>query len=265
MGLLEGVLIFALSASGQTFAQHVQKIAQRPARRRPLLNLLGVLVQVLCGPLDLAAYSFAPQSLLAPFGVFGLLVNLVISPRLHGEKLGWNDLVATALIAAGTVGCLVSGPDGDVAKLAVPDGAARVYVAVIVSVCAGLAGLVLSLERRGGGGLAASAHASLAGVLGSSTVVAGKVLLGATEASPMSVLPRLPVLLAVVVLHLLVMNRGVGRHSMVVMAPVNAAAGLLATVATGFGLYGEVPSSPHGFCAAMALICGGTLCLAAGG
>lgn len=45
------------------------------------------------------------QSIVAPLGSLTLVVNFVLAPLMHGEKLGWVDFMWTAVIIAG---CTVS-------------------------------------------------------------------------------------------------------------------------------------------------------------
>jgi len=95
-------------------------------------------------------------------------------------------------------------------------------------------------------------------------VVAGKGI-GAALASPRrtsfrivrSVVP----LVCLAPTHMFVLNRGLGRHSSVVMVPLNAAAGLLANISSGFFLYGEAPEAPMHFLCGVGIILSGVLTL----
>jgi len=64
----------------------------------------GMLTNTLAGPiLDMAAYSFAAQSLIAPFGGLDTIWNAALAPWLLKEKLTMNRLCACCVIFIGTV------------------------------------------------------------------------------------------------------------------------------------------------------------------
>jgi len=64
----------------------------------------GLLVNTLCGPaLDMAAYSFAPQSLIAPFGGLDVVWNALTAPYLLQETLTFRRALGCCLICVGTV------------------------------------------------------------------------------------------------------------------------------------------------------------------
>lgn len=242
-------------------ALNIQRVAQRKENPRPMLNVCGVLLNVLVGPTDMAAYTFAPQSLLAPVGTLSLVLNLVAAPRLHGDPVTRKDTVATIVIVLGTAACLVFGAHGSTEGANNPGLRTMVcYTVAMATVCSGLASV---LCHGKGGRRDAVANAALAGLLGSTTVVAGKRA-GQAFGSGSVAMSALP-LLCLAPAHLFVINRGMGRHSPVVFVPLNVAAGLVANISSGFLLYGESPKSwPHFACGLAALI-GGVLSLATQG
>ena len=70
-------------------------------RSNSILNLVGVIMSASCGLLDMASFSFAAQSLLAPFGALTLVINLLLAAPLHGDAVGRSDLLSTALVFSG--------------------------------------------------------------------------------------------------------------------------------------------------------------------
>mmetsp|Transcript_68938 Transcript_68938/g.175202 ORF Transcript_68938/g.175202 Transcript_68938/m.175202 type:complete len:179 (-) Transcript_68938:58-594(-) len=137
-------------------------------------------------------------------------------------------------------------------------------IKVLVStICAIPACAVVKL-RNVAGQADALAHAALGGILGSMTLVAGKTLISRLQAPDFTVLSVIPyciVAALVCPLHLFVLNRGFGRHSLVFLSPAQGALGLLANVTTGFCLYSEVPVSTLGFCLGVALLLMGVVVL----
>mmetsp|Transcript_127957 Transcript_127957/g.255536 ORF Transcript_127957/g.255536 Transcript_127957/m.255536 type:complete len:473 (-) Transcript_127957:94-1512(-) len=64
----------------------------------------GMITNTVAGPiLDMAAYSFAAQSLIAPFGGLDTIWNAALAPWLLKEKLTLNRLFACCVIFIGTV------------------------------------------------------------------------------------------------------------------------------------------------------------------
>lgn len=51
---------------------------------------------------DFAALAFAAQSIVAPLGALTLVSNVVLAPLLLGETISRADVVATAVIIAGS-------------------------------------------------------------------------------------------------------------------------------------------------------------------
>lgn len=65
---------------------------------------IGIIVNTVVGPLiDMAAYSFAPQSLIAPFGGLDVVWNAMAAPYMLEEKLTMRRVNGCVLITLGTV------------------------------------------------------------------------------------------------------------------------------------------------------------------
>lgn len=74
--------------------------------------VLGFLCVVCASvPMDLLAYSLAPMGLTAPLSGVTVALNMMLAPRLLGERLEtWPDAPASVLIMLGTVFTTASGP-----------------------------------------------------------------------------------------------------------------------------------------------------------
>jgi len=278
MAVAFGLILSLCSLCIGFTALNLQRVAQRRDNPRPALNMCGVLLNVLVGPTDMAAYTFAPQSLLAPVGTLSLVFNLVAAPRIHGDRVTRRDAMATALIVLGTAVCIVfgahergghdgdGGPHGGHDEDGGPTMFAVVNYVVTVLLLGAALGSVLVRQRSSDGRADAAANAALAGLLGSTTVVAGKAVGHAlASAEPISIAVSFIPLLCLAPTHLFVINRGMGRYSSVVFVPLNVAAGLLANIAVGFTLFGEHPESWPCFCAGVSILLGGVLSMALSG
>jgi hypothetical protein len=90
----------AISRTGtesQAAEQEANKYYKHP------LWLLGMFLVICNAFLDVAAFGFAPQSMLSPMGALTLVFNTVLAPKLLGETLSRRDIFGTAVIVAGTV------------------------------------------------------------------------------------------------------------------------------------------------------------------
>mmetsp|Transcript_41285 Transcript_41285/g.113854 ORF Transcript_41285/g.113854 Transcript_41285/m.113854 type:complete len:301 (-) Transcript_41285:184-1086(-) len=263
MSLWLGVLIVVLRDVQSSVGSNLQRYAQRPGRSQPALNILGVVLKAISGPLDAIAYSLAPQSMLAPVSMlWTLILDFVAAWRVHRETVSQRDIAAATLVASGTVVCLLHGArDDDGDSHATTSAVILAYVAIVMIMCAMLVGIMVAFDKVGGP-VDALAHAALGGLLGSMSLVAGKGLVAASLTASIPSMACAGVSVALIVpTHLYVLNRGFGRHSLVFISPVGGAFGLLANVTTGFCLYSEVPVSPFRFGGGIALICGGVLAL----
>lgn len=246
-------------------AFNIQRIAQHADNPRPTLNAFGIVLSVLVGPTDMIAFTITPQSLLAPIGTLGLVLNLAAAPRLHGDQVTRRAIFATLLTVLGTAVCLAFGahghPEGET-KGVPTQGTMQGYVLCVGTLGVGL-GVALTKLRETRGFMDALVNASLAGVLASTTVVAGKRIGQALAAAmPLNIVLSVLPLLCLAPAHLFVINRGLGRHSSIVFIPLKAAATLLANIVTGFLLYGEAPESWIYFGAGALLLLSGVFTLA---
>ncbi|CAE7220642.1 unnamed protein product [Symbiodinium pilosum] len=79
-----------------------------------LLFRVGLLTNTIIGPLiDVSAYSFAPQSLVAPFGGLDVVWNALLAPFILKEKLTKHRAVGSALVMMGSVGSAAFGNQKD--------------------------------------------------------------------------------------------------------------------------------------------------------
>lgn len=236
-----------------------------------LLNLLGVLMAVSAGLFDLAAFNFAPSSLLAPFGATSLIVNLMLAPLLHGERLRDVDIVATLVVMGGIALSLAFGnatsPRWSLPQLLAlarrPAFAAfaSAYVAVLVA----LATHVLLGEHRGQAHTkrVGAGYPCLAGMLAGVSQVSAKFMTElfrvASLKSEAALLGGVIAVLAVsAVSQLVVLNRGIGKHSPLFVVPLFSASALLSSLSLGGTLFDEfsrfAPAQLAGFCAGVALV-----------
>jgi len=246
MALWQGMLLIGVRVFLVTAAENLQRYAQRCVPPRRTLNVMGVLIGVCSAPLELIAYSVAPQSMLAPFGMLSLVLNMGVA-HLHGDVLRPRDAFATVLVIAGSLICLLHGAASNEGPASLPPMAALLLYAVCVSVCCGVLGCLLAARRSVQGRKHAIMSAMLGGILGSSVLVASKVLaasLTSHEATLASVALACVPLLLLVPLHLFILNRGFGQHPLVFMSPVIGTVGMLANVTTGCLLYNEIPVAP---------------------
>mmetsp|Transcript_35632 Transcript_35632/g.81678 ORF Transcript_35632/g.81678 Transcript_35632/m.81678 type:complete len:280 (-) Transcript_35632:17-856(-) len=261
MALWHGILLMVVRSGLSSVAENLQRYAQHGEKTMVLLNLAGILLQVASAPMEAIAFSVAPQSMLAPVSMVGLLFNLVAAQRVHGDSLSQRDVSATALVVAGTVICLLTGAASDDGFGVPDDSTMRAYCWVLGAICSFLASALFALQEAGGWP-DALANAVLGGIVGSTTVVASKVISAAVSAPEATMLSMAVSFIPIIVIaptHLFILNRGFGRHSLVFMSPVGGAAGLLSNVATGFCLYSEVPEKPALFAAGVLLLCAGVL------
>lgn len=77
------------------------EVAKTHVMCRPLWWLSLFFMILVPAPLDIAAFAFASQSLLAPLSGITLLLNAVFAPLVLKEKVTRQDLVASVLIAVG--------------------------------------------------------------------------------------------------------------------------------------------------------------------
>lgn len=216
------------------------------------LNTVGVALSALSGITDLVSFGFAPQSLLAPFGAVTLVINLILAPVLHHEKLATVDIVATSLVCAGIALALLSSPDAgpqmsfhELHRLATRS-VVPVYLIVYALIMAFIAKHIVDGERRGKGESRSvgAGYPVLAGMLGGLTTLSAKSLTELLKVASFSTQPKaLVIALAATacfaVTQVRVLNRGLGRHSALFVVPLFSASLLLANLCGGGVLFDE--------------------------
>ncbi|CAK9035019.1 unnamed protein product [Durusdinium trenchii] len=261
MALWHGLLLMILRAVTTSCAENLQRFAQRKENPKRWLNAFGVALGVLGAPLDAVAYTVAPQSLLAPVGMVGMLFSLLAAQHVHGDDLTLRDVLSALAVLFGAGCCIHSGSS----ETQTPSWEMyAVYASCVLFVCTFL-GLSLFL-RESTQAADVLASALLGGSLASSSVVCSKTLMAtltdAGAALSQMLQAALPLGL-VAPAHLYVLNRSYGRHSLVIMSPSMGASALLCNVLTGYLLYGEVPLAAIEFSIGISLICLGILSLMA--
>eukprot|EP00425_Heterocapsa_triquetra_P032398 CAMPEP_0195121170 /NCGR_PEP_ID=MMETSP0448-20130528/123629_1 /TAXON_ID=66468 /ORGANISM="Heterocapsa triquestra, Strain CCMP 448" /LENGTH=387 /DNA_ID=CAMNT_0040158637 /DNA_START=59 /DNA_END=1222 /DNA_ORIENTATION=- len=90
-----------------TIGKQLIRLSELRKRKSPhLANMAfysGIVVNTAVGPIiDMAAYSFAAQSLIAPFGGLDVVWNALLAPFILNEKMTFRRGLGCALIVAGT-------------------------------------------------------------------------------------------------------------------------------------------------------------------
>ena len=279
-GATLGICLSVFSSTLNATGLNVQKYAQAPGRGSPrLLTLLGVAMAASSGVIDMVALSFAPASLLAALGPLTLVLNLLVAPLINGSSVSPRDLAATALIFAGVATCVLNGPEvpgppfeeGAAGLLAfLTRETALAWIGGEFAIAAALVAAVLVAERKtvsrrpstpvgvgggvgGGGGemgaaeippAAALLYSAAAGVLCGLTVIGAK-----TVGEVAKVASDLPLAAVAATWTLTVggalgqtamLNRGLGRHSPLVVIPAFASCSLLFNLCGGAIFWGEL-------------------------
>mmetsp|Transcript_62701 Transcript_62701/g.161355 ORF Transcript_62701/g.161355 Transcript_62701/m.161355 type:complete len:421 (+) Transcript_62701:78-1340(+) len=102
-----GVLLEIVSTMSGTIGKQLIRLSELRKRKSPhLANMAfysGIVVNTAVGPIiDMAAYSFAAQSLIAPFGGLDVVWNALLAPFILNEKMTFRRGLGCALIVAGT-------------------------------------------------------------------------------------------------------------------------------------------------------------------
>mmetsp|Transcript_26845 Transcript_26845/g.49353 ORF Transcript_26845/g.49353 Transcript_26845/m.49353 type:complete len:480 (+) Transcript_26845:94-1533(+) len=103
-----GIVLQLVSTASGTVGKQLIRISEvrkksNPAQAKSAF-VLGLFVNIVCGPIvDMAAYSFAPQSLIAPFGGLDVVWNALSAPYVLQEKLTFRRGLGCVLICVGTV------------------------------------------------------------------------------------------------------------------------------------------------------------------
>lgn len=98
-----GIALEVTAAGLGTFSK--QLIAYAEYKKSRPLNIIGVLVNVLVGPIvDASAYAFAPQTVIAPFASLDVIFNALSAPytlRFQHELVTRYHLCAALLVTGG--------------------------------------------------------------------------------------------------------------------------------------------------------------------
>lgn len=102
-----GVSLEVVSTMSGTIGKQLIRFSELRKFTNPRVSRLsfyvGLFVNTICGPaIDMAAYSFAPQSLIAPFGGLDVVWNAMSAPYLLQEKLTLRRALGCILICVGT-------------------------------------------------------------------------------------------------------------------------------------------------------------------
>lgn len=103
-----GVFLEILSTLSGTAGKQLIRFSELLSKRAPATSKtvfhVGLLINTIAGPiLDMAAYSFAAQSLIAPFGGLDVVWNAALAPYFLKETLTRSRLIACGMIFAGTL------------------------------------------------------------------------------------------------------------------------------------------------------------------
>lgn len=177
IGITLSIIASAMNATGL----NLQTVASLKKSR--LLNYLGIFLSTACGVVDLSSYNYAPQATLAPLGAVTLVINLLLSPIMHGKSLKYSDVLFTFLIVAGVAMCIFGGKskDDSLSASELYDLAIRkAFRYLIVIAMALIFSLVCFIYRTEKNGAATDvrvgiAHSILAGIFGGITVLGAKV------------------------------------------------------------------------------------------
>jgi len=219
-----GVILACLAATTNAASLNLQRwSAQRGLR---VLNIVGVVLGMSCGLIDMASFSFAPQSVLAPFGSLTLIINLMLAAPLHGDAITLKDICSTLLVFGGVALCLANANTGS---------AVRTYESILglivrpqwhawlVFMASGLACAAICLRRaQPDAREAALCYPILAGGLGSGTTLLGKAIgeLGKANAPWYTAAVAGCLLPFFAIPQTALLNAGVGKHSSLVVVPV---------------------------------------------
>jgi hypothetical protein len=125
LGVTCSIAASVLSCLGLIFQKYAHTQNQRLPEDKKYPVVLGcvcspcwwasfMLMGVLPFPLDFLAYSFAAQSLVAPFAALTLILNQFFAPLILKEKLHRLDIYASVIVFVGTVMTTLTGNHDDV-------------------------------------------------------------------------------------------------------------------------------------------------------
>mmetsp|Transcript_51992 Transcript_51992/g.132040 ORF Transcript_51992/g.132040 Transcript_51992/m.132040 type:complete len:483 (-) Transcript_51992:182-1630(-) len=103
-----GVFLEIFSTVLGTIGKQLIRMSELLKRRKPWVSSmcfrLGLLTNIVVGPLvDMGAYTFANQSLIAPFGGLDVVWNAMLAPWILGEKMTKTRAAGCVLMIVGTI------------------------------------------------------------------------------------------------------------------------------------------------------------------
>ena len=118
-----GVLLSSLASCMNALGLNLQRMASSLPNKNPnniqgklakslnakSLNSIGICFSTMCGVVEGISLGYAPQSTLAPLGALTLVVNLLLAPVLHNEKITKSDSFLTLVIIIGVITCIMGG------------------------------------------------------------------------------------------------------------------------------------------------------------
>ena len=244
VGLCLSVLATVMNSTGMNLQRYAK------TKEMPLLNIVGIILSTTCGLVDMCSFHFAPQSLLAPVGAFTLVFNLLLAPVLHSEKILLLDILSTLLVFVGTITCLYFGSrhkqtyDLDELYSLSMQKNFHVYIVFVVSTILTLVLYIRNSEKMGRGTLRSVgiAYPICAGILGGSTVLTVRTIgeICKTPSYSIYVVVALVVLVGCIAFsQIFVLNRGLGKHSSLLVIPVFTGTFISANIVGGGILYKE--------------------------
>mmetsp|Transcript_70823 Transcript_70823/g.196752 ORF Transcript_70823/g.196752 Transcript_70823/m.196752 type:complete len:362 (+) Transcript_70823:82-1167(+) len=111
LGVCFEIAATLVGTAGKQLVRFSSRHRRKAPRRAKLFKTVGLLTTTLLGPiLDTSAYTFAPQSIVAPLNGFDIVWNICSAPCTLGEQLRNRHIFGTALIFWGATMSSVLGP-----------------------------------------------------------------------------------------------------------------------------------------------------------
>lgn len=236
---------------------------QKSYRAIWVLGLMGI---ILASVFDFVALAFGPQSVIAPLGALTIVLNLFVSPWLHGEVITKKIVIATLVIIAGAALAVatashvnvVCGLNGVFAYFMSPmfAGFVLVVLAMIVSVVlfARKAEAILLEFKETSAEYAAVfryhrvAYSFLAGLFGASSVVIaralGLLIMSNTRGSQLFLLRAesyalLVALIVIIFLQMYYLNKALEKFESMYCVPVFTGTFITGVAVSGGVVYQE--------------------------
>lgn len=151
-GLMLGkTLVIVVGLQTISYAAHMDD-----ARRARRIKVVGMALAMLLGPIiEVSAYAFAPQALLAPLNGFDVVWNILLAPCTLGEEQTPAKIVGTVIVFLGSSIAPIAGPHevtaDDLESLRSNFISVRFAVYVLTFLAAFLVGFVLLKKRKHSG------------------------------------------------------------------------------------------------------------------